>query len=299
MRARLIHSLDYRYTEPVLLGPHRFCLKPRGHGFQRLVDFRLDIAPEPSTFYPLVAASGDEILRARFNGATERFVVRAMSVVETQMAPQLEACLAGAEPELPYPVGHLNGDLAGALAGWLPNGQHDPAAVDLAQEALMGSDQRALLFLSQLIEIIQDRVKYTQRHVGPAWPAGRTLKERVGSCRDLAMLMIESCRCVGLPARFVSGYHLLEPKPKRYDLHAWAEVYLPGAGWRGFDPSGKGLIDDRYVVLATSSRPPLTAAVTGSFSGPDGVSSTMDWSIEAELLEDSHIPAEAPEALRH
>jgi transglutaminase-like putative cysteine protease len=97
----------------------------------------------------------------------------------------------------------------------------------------------------------------------------------------------------------VSGYHLLEPKPKRYDLHAWAEVYLPGAGWRGFDPSGKGVIDDRYVVLATSSRPPLTAAVTGSFSGPDGVSSTMDWSIEAELLEDSHIPAEAPEALRH
>jgi transglutaminase-like putative cysteine protease len=299
MRARLIHSLDYRYTEPVLLGPHRFCLKPRGHGFQRLLDFRLDIAPEPSTFYPLVAASGDEILRARFTGATERFVVRALSVVETQMAPRLQACLEGAEPELPYPVGHLNGDLAGALGGWLPNGQHDPAAVDLAQEALMGSDQRALLFLSQLIEIIQDRVKYTQRHVGPAWPAGRTLKERVGSCRDLAMLMIESCRCVGLPARFVSGYHLLEPKPKRYDLHAWAEVYLPGAGWRGFDPSGKGAIDDRYVVLATSSRPPLTAAVTGSFSGPDEVSTTMEWSIEAELLEESHIPAEAPEALRH
>ncbi|MFN9871580.1 MAG: transglutaminase domain-containing protein [Cyanobacteriota bacterium] len=299
MRARLIHSLDYRYTEPVLLGPHRFCLKPRGHGFQRLLDFRLDIAPEPSTFYPLVAASGDEILRARFSGATERFVVRALSVVETQMAPRLQACLEGAEPELPYPVGHLNGDLAGALGGWLPNGQHDPAAVDLAQEALMGSDQRALLFLSQLIEIIQDRVKYTQRHVGPAWPAGRTLKERVGSCRDLAMLMIESCRCVGLPARFVSGYHLLEPKPRRYDLHAWAEVYLPGAGWRGFDPSGKGAIDDRYVVLATSSRPPLTAAVTGSFSGPDEVSSTMEWSIEAELLEESHISAEAPEALRH
>jgi transglutaminase-like putative cysteine protease len=87
---------------------------------------------------------------------------------------------------------------------------------------------------------------------GPAWPAGRTLKERVGSCRDLAMLMVESCRCVGLPARFVSGYHLVDPKPERYDLHAWAEVYLPGAGWRGFDPSGMGVIDDRYIPLATS-----------------------------------------------
>jgi transglutaminase-like putative cysteine protease len=135
-----------------------------------------------------------------------------------------------------------------------------------------------------LVEIIQDRVKYTQRHMGPAWPAGRTLKERVGSCRDLAMLMIETCRCVGLPARFVSGYHLVEPRPQVYDLHAWAEIYLPGAGWRGFDPSGKGAIDDRYIVLATSSKPGLTAAVTGSFSGSVQVKSAMSWSIEAEIL---------------
>ena len=285
MRARVIHTFTYRYSAPVLLGPHRFCLKPRGHGFQRLLDFQLAITPEPGRLYPLVAASGDEILRARFSGATDAFLVRASSLVETETAPLLRACLEDNEPLLPYPVGHLNGDLAGSLEGWLPNGQHDPAAVDMAQEALMGSDQRALMFLQQLVEMIQDRVKYTQRHVGPAWPAGRTLKERVGSCRDLAMLMVEACRCVGLPARFVSGYHLVEPKPERYDLHAWAEVYLPGAGWRGFDPSGMGVVDDRYITLATSSKPELTAAITGSFSGPSGVESALDWSIEADILE--------------
>jgi transglutaminase-like putative cysteine protease len=127
-------------------------------------------------------------------------------------------------------------------------------------------------------------VKYTQRHVGPAWPAGRTLKERVGSCRDLAMLMIECCRSVGLPARFVSGYHLVEPKPERYDLHAWAEVYLQGAGWRGFDPSGQGAVNDRYLPVATSSRSDLTAAVSGTFSGPPGVGSELEWEISAEIL---------------
>ena len=285
MRARVIHTFTYRYSAPVLLGPHRFCLKPRGHGFQRLLDFQLAISPEPGRLYPLVAASGDEILRARFSGAADAFTVRASSLVDTETAPLLQACLEDNEPLLPYPVGHLNGDLAGSLEGWLPNGQHDPAAVDVAQEALMGSDQRALMFLQQLVEMIQDRVKYTQRHVGPAWPAGRTLKERVGSCRDLAMLMVEACRCVGLPARFVSGYHLVEPKPERYDLHAWAEVYLPGAGWRGFDPSGMGVIDDRYITLATSSKPELTAAITGSFSGPTGVESALEWSIEAEIEE--------------
>jgi transglutaminase-like putative cysteine protease len=284
MRARLIHRFEYRYTKPVLLGPHRFCLRPRPHGFQRLIDYRLEVSPDPSQLYELMAAGGDTITRARFLGETDRLTVIATSEVETFSPPLLEACLDEQMAQLPVQIGKLNPDLLSNLQGWLPNGQHDAAAVDVAQEALMGSDGRSLNFLQQLVEVIQDRVKYTQRHVGPAWPAGRTLKERVGSCRDLAMLMIECCRSVGLPARFVSGYHLVEPKPERYDLHAWAEVYLQGAGWRGFDPSGMGAVDDRYIPVATSSRSDLTAAVSGTFSGPPGVESELEWEISAEIL---------------
>ena len=284
MRARLIHRFDYRYTKPVVLGPHRFCLRPRPHGFQRLIDFRLEISPDPSQLYELMAAGGDTIARARFLGESDHLRVVAISELETFNPPLLEACLDEQMAQLPVQIGKLNPDLLSNLQGWLPNGQHDAAAVDVAQEALMGSDGRSLNFLQQLIEVIQDRVKYTQRHVGPAWPAGRTLKERVGSCRDLAMLMIECCRSVGLPARFVSGYHLVEPKPARYDLHAWAEVYLQGAGWRGFDPSGQGAVDDRYIPVATSSRSDLTAAVSGTFSGPPGVESELEWEISAEIL---------------
>ena len=285
MRARLIHRFDYRYTKPVLLGPHRFCLRPRPQGFQRLIDYRLEVSPDPSQLYDLLAAGGDTVTRARFLGETKTFTVVATSEVETFTPPLIEACLDPEMMQLPVPIGRLNPDLLSNLQGWLPNGQHDAAAVDVAQEALMGSDGSSLNFLQQLIEIIQDRVKYTQRHVGPAWPAGRTLKERVGSCRDLAMLMIECCRSIGLPARFVSGYHLVEPKPERYDLHAWTEVYLQGAGWRGFDASGKGAVDDRYIPVATSSKSDLTAAVSGSFSGPPGVKSTLEWAIEAEILD--------------
>jgi transglutaminase-like putative cysteine protease len=283
MRARLTHRFEYRYTAPVLLGPHRFCLRPRPHGFQRLIDFRLEISPEPSQLFELMAAGGDTITRARFLGESQHLTVVASSEVETVMPPLLEACLDDQMAQLPVPIGRLNPDLLSNLQGWLPNGQHDAAAVDLAHDALMGSDGRSLNFLQQLVEVIQDRVKYTQRHVGPAWPASRTLKERVGSCRDLAMLMIECCRSVGLPARFVSGYHLVEPKPEHYDLHAWAEVYLQGAGWRGFDPSGKGPVDDRYIPVATSSRSDLTAAVNGTFSGPPGVESQLEWQINAEI----------------
>jgi transglutaminase-like putative cysteine protease len=284
MRARLIHRFDYRYSEPVLLGPHRFCLRPRPHGFQRLITHQLQVSPDPSQLYDLLAAGGDTITRARFLGESDHLSVVATSEVETYNPPLIEACLDEDMARLPVTIGKLNPDLLSNLQGWLPNGQHDASAADLAQEALMGSDQRSLTFLQQLVEIIQDRVKYTQRHVGPAWPAGRTLKERVGSCRDLAMLMIECCRSMGLPARFVSGYHLVEPKPQRYDLHAWAEVYLQGAGWRGFDPSGQGAVDDRYIPVATSSQSDLTAAISGSFSGPPGVNSSLEWEISAEIL---------------
>ena len=284
MHVRLSHRFVYTYDKPVQLGPHRFCLMPRTIGFQKLISHRLHFNPEPCHQYDLLAAGGDQILRARFVGSTDRFEIVSESEVITRTPPLLEICLEEHSPRLPYPIGRLNADLLSNLQGWLPNGQHDPAAVALAQEALIGSDHQGLTFLQQLIEMIQERVNYTQRHHGPPWPAGRTLRERVGSCRDLAVLLIECCRCIGLPARFVSGYHLVEPRPHRYDLHAWAEVYLPGAGWRGFDPSGKGPIDDRYIPLASSSNPELTAAVSGTFHGPGGVTSTLEWCIDAEEL---------------
>lgn len=282
MRAHIVHRLTYRYDAPITLGEHRLCLKPRGHGFQRLIDHSLSVLPEPCQRRELLAASGDEILRLGFLGSTDQLCFEAKSCVETRPAPPLDSSFNGMEPPLPYPRGQLNQDLLGALEGWLPNGQHEPSAIDLTQEALMGSNQQTLAFLKQLIELIQDRVKYTQRHAGPAWPAGRTLRERIGSCRDLAMLMVTCCRVVGLPARFVSGYQLLDPAPEQYDLHAWAEVYLPGAGWRGFDPSAGSEVNERYVVLATSSKPDLTAAVSGSFSGPANTSSDLSWSISVD-----------------
>ncbi|MGB1417558.1 MAG: transglutaminase-like domain-containing protein, partial [Synechococcus sp.] len=111
----------------------------------------------------------------------------------------------------------------------------------------------------------------------------------IGSCRDLAMLMVTCCRVVGLPARFVSGYQLLDPAPAHYDLHAWAEVYLPGAGWRVFDPSAGSDVNERDVVLASSSQPDLTAAISGSFSGPANIHNTLDWCIS--VVEEDCLPA--------
>jgi transglutaminase-like putative cysteine protease len=280
MKIKYIHNLEYSYEESVQLGEHRLCIKPRSHGFQRLINFNLNISPNPKIIYPLLAASGEEINRITFEGYTDSLSIKAISEVETLKHPCILDGVKERDLTLPFCRSIINRDLQGALEGWMPNGQHDPSAVELAQEALAGSSNNALSFTFQLIEIIQDRVKYTKRHTGPAWPASRTLRERVGSCRDLAMLMVESCRSVGIPSRFVSGYHFEDPLPKEFELHAWAELYIPGAGWRGFDPSGKGLIDERYLTLVSSSKSNLTAVITGNFRGKTNLKNNLTWEIK-------------------
>ncbi len=280
MKIKYIHNLEYSYEESVQLGEHRLCIKPRSHGFQRLINFNLNISPNPKIIYPLLAASGEEINRITFEGYTDSLSIKAISEVETLKHPCILDGVKDRDLTLPFCRSIINRDLQGALEGWMPNGQHDPSAVELAQESLAGSSNNALSFTFQLIEIIQDRVKYTKRHTGPAWPASRTLRERVGSCRDLAMLMVESCRSVGIPSRFVSGYHFEDPLPKEFELHAWAELYIPGAGWRGFDPSGKGLIDERYLTLVSSSKSNLTAVITGNFRGKTNLKNNLTWEIK-------------------
>ena len=279
MKIKYIHNLEYSYEESVQLGEHRLCIKPRSHGFQRLINFNLNISPNPKILYPLLAASGEEINRITFEGYTDSLSIKAISEVETFKHPCILDGVKERDLTLPFCRSIINRDLQGALEGWMPNGQHDPSAVELAQESLAGSSNNALSFTFQLIEIIQDRVKYTKRHTGPAWPASRTLRERVGSCRDLAMLMVEACRSVGIPSRFVSGYHFEDPLPKEFELHAWAELYIPGAGWRGFDPSGKGLIDERYLTLVSSSKSNLTAVITGNFKGKTNLKNNLTWEI--------------------
>ena len=280
MKIKYIHNLEYSYEESVQLGEHRLCIKPRSHGFQRLINFDLNISPKPKILYPLLAASGEEINRITFEGYTNNLSIKAISEVETLKHPDIFDGVKERDLTLPFCRSIINRDLQGALEGWMPNGQHDPSAIELAQEALAGSSNNALSFIYQLIEIIQDRVKYTKRHTGPAWPASRTLRERVGSCRDLAMLMVEACRSVGIPSRFVSGYHFENPLPNEFDLHAWAELYIPGAGWRGFDPSGKGLIDERYLTLVSSSKSNLTAVITGNFRGRTNLKNNLSWEIK-------------------
>ena len=117
-------------------------------------------------------------------------------------------------------------------------------------------------------------------------PPRVTLEKGQGACRDLAVLFVAACRALGFGARFVSGYHQGHSEPMRRDLHAWAEVYLPGGGWRGYDPSLGLAVADRHVAVAAGTRPDQAAPISGSFRGT-GVSSRMRAEIRMEFPEES------------
>jgi transglutaminase-like putative cysteine protease len=96
----------------------------------------------------------------------------------------------------------------------------------------------------------------------------QTLTYRSGSCRDFAVLFMETARCLGLAARFVSGYLHSPPSATDYGAtHAWVEVYLPGAGWRGFDPTSGEIVGSDHIAVAVARLPESIPPVAGSFFG--------------------------------
>jgi transglutaminase-like putative cysteine protease len=108
-----------------------------------------------------------------------------------------------------------------------------------------------------------------------------TLATREGSCRDLAVLFCAACRAVGVTARFVSGYEREASLQENGELHAWAEVYFHGGGWRGYDPSRGLAVADSHVAVAAAADPLLAAPVTGVYRGP--AKSTLEFEIAMQV----------------
>jgi transglutaminase-like putative cysteine protease len=132
-------------------------------------------------------------------------------------------------------------------------------------------------FLVGLNEYIFKNFAYEVREEGMPFEPEKTLLEQRGSCRDFAVFFVACCQTLGLAARFVSGYQYLSPDKlidptQPQDLHAWAEVYLPGGGWRGFDPTQNASVTDSYIPLAASAFPQNVSPITGTFAGNAGFS---------------------------
>ncbi len=135
------------------------------------------------------------------------------------------------------------------------------------------------VFLDRLNRALFTRTERCVRPEGAAQRPAQTLAAAKGACRDLTVLFMSACRSLGIAARFVSGYqaHAETPDGRRH-LHAWAEVFLPGSGWHGFDPMHGLPVTDGHVALCAAPDQAATMPVEGGYYG-NGVTSTLDYKV--------------------
>lgn len=268
MLFRITHSTRYRYSRSVYIEPMTVRLRPRDQPFQRVLRHELVVAPEPSLVCEHLDAEGNCAATCWFEGVTDSLTFTTTSEVETSRTNPFDFYLAREADRLPMVYAP---DLASSLANYCTRtrGASSDLIAQLAAEVLSASENKTVAFLTTLANRIHSDCETIVRPEGDPWPAAETWRKRTGACRDLSVLFNEVCRAVGLATRFVSGYYALPDADDKRHLHAWSEVYLPGAGWRGFDP-GLGLaVVDQHVAVAAGAHPQAAAPVAGSFRGND------------------------------
>ncbi len=263
MLFHLRHKLRYLYASPATLDCQIFRLRPRADGSQRLFSHHLSVTPEPSLLSQGLDEFGNVETRAWFLGETPQLTVEARSTVETTRVNPFDFLIEPNAMALPW------GDAAvkarPGLSQYLPQ-VRDLSLLGFAEGIRRDAGGEVLPFVLRLNHWLHERLSKETRLEGvPRSPAETILLGR-GSCRDLTVAFMALARSQGIPARFVTGYHEGDPQNPRKELHAWAEVFLPGGGWRGFDPSLGLAVADRHIALAAAPESPETAVVSGIYS---------------------------------
>lgn len=272
MRFHVRHVTRYSYTQPVFLEPYIVRMRPREDAFQRLREFALEFDPEPVGLVYNRDLEGNVIAKAWFEGVTQHFRTSSLFDVETTCDNAFELLLRWDAARLPLAPDEQERHF---WPSYSARQDQSPQIEALARQIAQETDHGTLAFCSRLALWICDNHEKIVRRIGPAWSAHQTLRRREGSCRDLAVLFIEVCRAAGIPTRFVSGYAIADQPHTERHMHAWGEVYLPGAGWRGFDPSLGLAVADGHVAVAAARTPAGASPSCGSFRS-NGARSALD-----------------------
>ncbi len=274
VRLWVSHSSCYRYDVPVALGSHELRLVPRPEA-ARVEQHRLHIDPLPYFRWDARDELGNAVIHVEFSGNTSRLFVQSELELDTRRPVAPPPSVA------PLPWAMPSGD----GLDWLRACAADADVRQLSDQLRNASGGEAVAFLDQVARAVHARITPSMRPEGGARPAGVTLSLGSGACRDVTLLVLELARCQGLAGRFVSGYHLPLGTPDGASfLHAWAELFLPGSGWLGWDATTGERASERHVPLFVAKNPADTLPIEGGFTF-DGsvVNSTLDHSIRVGL----------------
>ena len=282
----LRHRTAYRYHQPAQLAPQVIRLRPAPHCRTRVLSYSLNITPKLHFLNWQQDPQANHLARLVFPERTREFVIDVDLVAEMAVFNPFDFFLEPDAETFPF-----------AYAPWLtkelaPYLTPAPAGPLLAEwlASVPREETRTVDFLVSLNHRLQQDIGYIIRMEAGVQTCEETLASRLGSCRDTGWLLVQILRHLGLAARFVSGYLIqLKPDVKPLegpagaeqdftDLHAWTEVYLPGAGWIGFDPTSGLLAGEGHLPLACTPDPESAAPITGSADAVD-----VDFSFEMSI----------------
>jgi transglutaminase-like putative cysteine protease len=263
---QISHRTEYHYRQPVRLGPHRLMLRPRESRELRLVSHEITTVP-PSTLTWAQDVFGNAIATAAFDAVSDSLVIESNVTLALDAAAWPVFPIAASAITYPFAYSaEERTDLGALLSPQYP----DPMGRLSAWTAsfVRGNPTDTLALLKDLNAGISASASYQAREDEGTQPPARTLDLGRGSCRDFAVLFVEAARVLGFGARIVSGY-IFNPTQQAQSgtTHAWAEVFVPGAGWITFDPTNRQLGGFNLIPVAVARDLSQAMPVSGTFVG--------------------------------
>lgn len=266
----LNHTTTYRYEKPVWLSPQLIRLRPAPHCRTEIQAYQLTIKPEDHLVHWQQDAFNNYVARASFQSRVSELTVQVDITANIVAINPFDFLVDGAASTWPFEyASELKQDLQPYL-----NAQESGEAVQDFLQSLPHDEMGIVDFLLLVNSRIYQKLAYIERLEHGVQQSNETLRKSSGSCRDFAWLLVQLFRHLGLASRFVSGYsiQLSDGGPNAQgkieeditDLHAWTEVFVPGAGWLGLDPTSGLLAGAGYIPLCCTRSPSSAMALSGT-----------------------------------
>ena len=298
IQVALRHRTVYRYDMAVALGPQIIRLRPGLHCRTPILNYSLDVSPSEHSLNWQLDPASNQLARLVFQRRTNEFTVEVNLIADLSPINPFEFLLDPSVEQYPFKYG---ADLASDLHPYLIANPPGPL-LQTFLESFRNRRTGTVDLLLALNRKVRDEISYVTRLEHGIRTSEETLQKRSGSCRDSALLLLECFRNLGIAARFVSGYliQLAEGKTTSAgsngsslsdsaDLHAWAEAFLPGAGWIGLDPTSGLLAGEGHIPLACTSSASQAAPISGT---AERESAEFSYEMSVRRLNDSRPPLE-------
>jgi len=285
MKLIIEHYSLYTYDRTVQLNPHNLFLKPLQRDNLKLISYNMEVTPTPLGINERISLEGNPYFQVWFTGFTQKLEVKVKLELEVDSFNPfgflIDVAFMKQANTQNLPAFHYPEEERMLLTPYLEH-TDNPQLTNYAKRHL--TETNPLGFMISMAADIYVNWEHIIRMEEDVWGPDYTYEVKRGSCRDLSWMMIQLLRSVGLAARYVSGYAFNPELDEGNELHAWVEVYIPGAGWVGVDPNLGLLTDEHYIPLASSYHPSRTLPVHGTVGGDELPTSKLEAKVTITIV---------------